>query len=89
MLPGNSEVPKRPRVGYAALEDSWDQSVTYFEQALALDPRNMALVTEAAWTYTMLRQFPSRAKARRSSAGHYAKRSRCEGVKGQYLSGTG
>ena len=32
---------------------------------------------------------PRRAQARRSSAGYYAKRSRCEGVKGQYLSGTG
>jgi serine/threonine-protein kinase len=33
--------------------------VTYWEQALALDPRNMDLLTKAAWTYTMLRQFPA------------------------------
>ena len=33
--------------------------MTYWEQALALDPRNMDLLTKAAWTYTMLRQFPA------------------------------
>jgi serine/threonine-protein kinase len=36
--------------------------VTYWEQALALDPRNMSLLTQAAGTYTMLRQFPAALK---------------------------
>ncbi len=61
MLPGNSEV----RYALALVtrrEGHWDQSVTYWEQALALDPRNMALLTDAAWTYTMLRQFPAALK---------------------------
>jgi len=61
MLPGNSEV----RYALALVtrrEGHWDQSVTYWEQALALDPRNMELLTEAAWTYTMLRQFPAALK---------------------------
>ena len=61
MLPGNSEV----RYALALVtrrEGHWDQSVTYWEQALALDPRNMALLREAAWTYTMLRQFPAALK---------------------------
>ena len=43
-------------------EGHWDQSVAYLEQALALDPRNVELLTEAAWTYTMLRQFPAALK---------------------------
>jgi TolB-like protein/Flp pilus assembly protein TadD len=61
MLPGNSEV----RYALALVtrrEGHWDRSVTYWEQALALDPRNMVLLTEAAWTYTMLRQFPAALK---------------------------
>ena len=28
-----------------------------------LDPRNVELLMDAAWTYGMLRQFPARAKA--------------------------
>jgi tetratricopeptide (TPR) repeat protein len=61
MLPGNSEV----RYALALVtrrEGHWDQSVTYWEQALSLDPRNMVLLKEAAWTYTMLRQFPAALK---------------------------
>jgi serine/threonine-protein kinase len=56
MLPSNSEVPEAlGRI--ARREGHWDNSITYFEQALALDPRNVALLTEAARTYVMLRQF--------------------------------
>jgi len=40
----------------------WDQGISYFEQALALDPRNVELLTIAAWTYGMLRQFPAALK---------------------------
>jgi TolB-like protein/Flp pilus assembly protein TadD len=61
MLPGNSEV----RYALALVtrrEGRWDQSVTYWEQALALDPRNMTLLSQAAWTYTILRQFPAALK---------------------------
>src|SRR5262249_27642977 len=35
-----------------------DESIAYFEQGLALDPRNTDLLVEAAATYAMLRQFP-------------------------------
>jgi len=58
MLPGSSEV-------FAALafvarrEGHWDESVAYFEQALALDPRNVEVIGQAAATYQMLRQFPA------------------------------
>ena len=46
----------------ARREGHWDQSIAYFEQALALDPRNVELLVDAAWTYAMLRQFPAALK---------------------------
>jgi serine/threonine protein kinase/tetratricopeptide (TPR) repeat protein len=56
MLPGSGEVPYAlGRV--ARREGQWDQSIAYFEQALALDPRNVELLQGAAWTYAALKQF--------------------------------
>ena len=61
MLPGNSEVLMAlSRVARRA--GDWDQSIAYLEEALALDPRNVELLINAAWTYTMLRQFPAALK---------------------------
>jgi tetratricopeptide (TPR) repeat protein len=40
----------------------WNESLAWVEQALALDPRNGELITTAAWTYEMLRQFPTALK---------------------------
>jgi TolB-like protein/Tfp pilus assembly protein PilF len=60
-LPGNSEVPTAlGRV--TRREGHWDQSIAYFEQALALDPRNVELLTDTAWTHLLLRQFPAALK---------------------------
>jgi len=61
MLPGNSEV-EHALGRITRREGHWDQSIAYFDQALTLDPRNVELLTDAAWTYTMLRQFPSALK---------------------------
>jgi serine/threonine protein kinase/Tfp pilus assembly protein PilF len=61
MLPGNSEVllalSKVTRV-----QEHWDESIAYSERALALDPRNVELLMEAAITYAQLREFPKALK---------------------------
>jgi len=57
LLPSNSEIP-------AALGDitqdggDVDEGIAYFEQGVALDPRNTDVLVEAAETYAGLRQFP-------------------------------
>src|SRR5882724_593279 len=61
LLPNNSEVAwalsaVNRRIG------KWDESLTWVERALAMDPRNGELITTAAWTYEMLRQFPKALK---------------------------
>jgi tetratricopeptide (TPR) repeat protein len=61
MLPGNSEVPRALAL-IARREGHWDESIAHFEQALALDPRNVRLLTYAAETYSMVRQFPAARK---------------------------
>jgi TolB-like protein/Tfp pilus assembly protein PilF/tRNA A-37 threonylcarbamoyl transferase component Bud32 len=55
-LPGSAEAPIALGL-VTRREGHWDQSVAYFEQALALDPRNEEVVMDAAWTYSILRQF--------------------------------
>src|SRR4029077_13739555 len=61
MLPGSSDVPYA--LGQVARQEgNWDQSIGYFEQSLALDPRNVELLFHVAWTYGMLRQFPAALK---------------------------
>src|SRR5262245_16838451 len=56
VLPGSSEVLMALGL-IARREGHWDESIGYFEQALALDPRNVELLTDAAGTYASLRQF--------------------------------
>src|SRR5262249_20667664 len=61
LLPGSSEVP-HALAKVTRREGNWDESNAYFEQALALDPRNIDLLTNAAGIYGMLRQFPAALK---------------------------
>jgi TolB-like protein/Flp pilus assembly protein TadD len=61
MLPGSSEVPYALAL-VTRREGHWDQSIAYFEQALALDPRNVQLLTFAAATHAMVRRFPAALK---------------------------
>src|SRR5450432_2330662 len=61
LLPGSSEVPGALAL-IARRQGQWDQSVAYWEQTLALDPRNTQWLAKAAETYAMLRQFPAALK---------------------------
>jgi TolB-like protein/Tfp pilus assembly protein PilF len=61
ILPGNSEV-LYALAAIARSEGNWDESVAYWERGLALNPRNTALLTEVAFTYAALRQFPTAEK---------------------------
>ena len=72
MLPGSSEVPMALAV-VARREGHWDESVAYFEQALA-SIRGTFSYLRSAGTYAgsdlrQLRQFPTALKLVRSSAG--------------------
>jgi TolB-like protein/Flp pilus assembly protein TadD len=60
-LPGSSEVPFALG-SIAEDEGDWNESVAYFEQGLSLDPRNVELLKQAAFTYAWLRQFPKALK---------------------------
>jgi serine/threonine protein kinase/predicted Zn-dependent protease len=61
MLPNNSQVPLA--LGRVLRREAhWDQSIAYFDQSLALDPRNVELLREQAVTYADLRQFPAALK---------------------------
>ena len=43
-------------------DGNWNESLAAAEQGLARDPRNGELITTEAWSYTMLRQFPTALK---------------------------
>jgi serine/threonine-protein kinase len=60
-MPGSSDVPAALAL-IARRQGHWDESVAYWEQALALDPRNTQWLAIAAETYAMLRQFPAALK---------------------------
>src|SRR2546425_2573872 len=61
LLPGSSEAPAALAL-IARRQGQWDQSVAYWEQTLALDPRNTQWLGLAAQTYSMRRQFPAALK---------------------------
>jgi TolB-like protein/Tfp pilus assembly protein PilF len=61
LSPGNSEVAWALSA-VNRRDGKWNESLAWVERALALDPRNGELITIAAWTYAMLRQFPTALK---------------------------
>ena len=56
VLPGSSEVPAALAL-ITRRQGHWDESITYWEQSLALDPLNFQSLMECGATYRMLRQF--------------------------------
>ena len=60
-LPNSSEVP-HALGGVARREGNWDECIAYWEEALVLDPLNLELLSDLAWTYAMRRQFPAALK---------------------------
>ncbi len=56
VLPGTSEIPSA-LARIARRQGRWDESTAHWRQALAVDPRNSEWLTDAAWTYSMLRQY--------------------------------
>ena len=52
-----------PSALIARREGHWDQSIAYFEQALALDPRNVESLTERGMDSHHASTIPGRAKA--------------------------
>jgi len=61
LLPGSSEVPVALGL-VTRREGNWDETIGYLEQGLALDPRNVDLLSTAADVYAALRQFPTALK---------------------------
>jgi serine/threonine protein kinase len=61
LLPNTSEVPFALG-SVARREGNWDASIAYCEEALAMDPRNVELLSNTAWSYAMLRRFPAALK---------------------------
>ena len=56
-LPNNSQIPAS--LAYVARrQGQWDRSESYFNQAERLDPRNVNLLTQHAFSYICLRRFP-------------------------------
>jgi TolB-like protein/Flp pilus assembly protein TadD len=63
----NNLVPENSEVAWALSavnrrDGNWNESLASAEQGLARDPRNGELTTTAAWSYAMLRQFPTALK---------------------------
>jgi TolB-like protein/Tfp pilus assembly protein PilF len=57
LLPNSSQIPEL--LAYVARRrGQWDRSESYFDEAERLDPRNVNLLSEHAFSYLMLRRFP-------------------------------
>jgi TolB-like protein/Tfp pilus assembly protein PilF len=57
LLPNSSRIPE-VQAYVARRRGQWDRSESYFNEAERLDPRNVNLFTEHAFSYTALRRFP-------------------------------
>ena len=57
LLPNNSQIPEA--LAYVARRrGEWDRSEVYFNEAERVDPRNLSLLTQHAFSYIFLGRFP-------------------------------
>jgi TolB-like protein/class 3 adenylate cyclase/Tfp pilus assembly protein PilF len=57
LLPNNSQIPEA--LAYVARRrGEWDRSESYFNEAERIDPRNVTLLTQHAFSYIFLGRFP-------------------------------
>jgi TolB-like protein/Tfp pilus assembly protein PilF len=61
ILPGSSDILYALGL-VTRRQGKWDESIAHFERCLVLDPRNAEVLSNAAWTYAMLRKFPAALK---------------------------
>ena len=61
ILPGSSDILYALGL-VTRRQGKWDESIAHFERCLAFDPRNAEVLSNTAWTYAMLRQFPAALK---------------------------
>ena len=61
ILPGSSDILYALGL-VTRRQGKWDESIAHFERCLAFDPRNAEVLSNAAWTYAMLRKFPAALK---------------------------
>jgi tetratricopeptide (TPR) repeat protein len=57
LLPNSSRIPES-LANVARRQGQWDRSESYFNEAERLDPRNVWLLTNHAFSYFVLRRFP-------------------------------
>ena len=61
MLPGTAEIPVA-LAQIARYRGKWEETVAYYDEALALNPRNTELLAESAGNYSDLRRFDNALK---------------------------
>ena len=61
MLPGSSDILYALGL-VTRRQGKWDETIAYLERCLALDPRNVEVLSNTAWTYAMLRKFSAALK---------------------------
>jgi len=61
ILPGSSDILYALGL-VTRRQGKWDESIAHFERCLALDPRNTEVLSNAAWTYAMLRKLSAALK---------------------------
>ena len=83
VLPNSSRIPEW--LAYVARrQGQWDRSEAYFKEAERLDPSNIYLLTEQAYSYISLRRFPEALRKLDQVLRYQSRRHRYRRAKGGY-----